>query len=34
LDHIIENHAGSIHLANRAASQSKVFFPSFGFGIY
>lgn len=27
LDHIIENHAGSIHLANRAASQSKVFFP-------
>lgn len=34
LDHIIENHAGSIHLANRAASQSKVFSPSFGFGIY
>lgn len=26
LDHIIENHAGSILLANRAASQSKDFF--------
>lgn len=30
LDHIIDNHAASIHLANRAASQSKVSPPSFG----
>jgi ribulose kinase len=30
LDHIIESHAASIGLANRAASQSKVFSPSFG----
>lgn len=35
LDHVIENHAASVRLANRAASQSKVFFSFFpSFGIY
>lgn len=28
LDHIVENHVASAHLANRAASQSKLFATS------